>query len=402
MLAKKQADLLTQTDRGTPLGEMMRRYWQPVGLSEEVTSGGRPKQAKVMGEDLVLFRDVEGRAALLGLHCSHRGTSLAYGRVEDAGIRCPFHGWLYDYQGVCVEQPAEPDNGGYAGRLRHPAYPCQELGGLIFAYMGPPDKMPLLPRYEVLVREDGTRKVDFYDISSNYMQNVEGAVDTVHFSYLHMDNWSQVKHKIAKLPKPQVEFLETDYGIWQRSMLPDVTSDTTRLVFGHFFMPAGFMRIQESARRGEEGLIQKFQSWYVPMDDTHTRRFQAAFSPLRPDGTPFEWPTAETIAMPGPDNDYYRDYEAADTISGIPVNAPGTAIKGYLCQDSMVNETQGPIADYSHEHLTPHDRVLMAERKIYLQAIEDVQNGRDPKHIIRDPAQNVVVYVHGVEEAELV
>ena len=402
MLPKKQSELLTRTDRGTPMGELMRRYWQPVGLSEEVTPGGKPKQVKVMGEDLVLFRDVEGRPALLGLHCSHRGTSLAYGRVEDAGIRCAFHGWLYDHQGFCREQPAEPNNGGYVGRLRHPAYPCQELGGFIFAYMGPPDKMPLLPRYEVLVREDGTRKVDFYDINSNYMQNVEGAVDTVHFSYLHMDNWSKVKHKLAKLPKPQLEFYETDYGIWQKSICPDVSRETTILVYGHFFMPAGFMRIQESSRRGDEGLIQKFQSWYVPMDDTHTRRFQAAFSPLRPDGTRFEWPTAETIDMPGPENDYYRDYEAADTISGIPVNAPGTAIKGYLCQDSMVNETQGPIADYQHEHLTPHDRVLMAERKICFQAIEDVQAGHDPKHIIRDPAQNVMVYVGGVEEAELV
>jgi len=114
------------------------------------------------------------------------------------------------------------------------------------------------------VREDGTRKVDSYPISSNYLQNLEGALDTVHFSYLHMNNWSRVKHKLARLPKPELEYGETDYGIWQRSILPDVTRDTTALVYGHFFMPAGFVRIQESSRPNDGGLIQKFQSWSCP------------------------------------------------------------------------------------------------------------------------------------------
>ncbi len=402
MLGPKENELLTRTDAGTLAGDLMRRYWQPVGLSEEFKVGGKPRAVKVMGEDLVLFRDDAGKPGLLGLHCSHRGTSLAYGRVEDGGVRCPFHGWLYDGNGRCLEQPAEPETSTQKESIRHLAYPCQELGGLIFAYLGPADAMPLLPRYEVLVREDGTRKVDYYPINSNYLQNLEGALDTVHFSYLHMTNWSRVKQKLTKLPKPDPEFGETDYGIWQRSVLPDVTHDTTALVYGHFFMPAGFVRIQESTRPNDQGLVQKFQSWYVPMDDTHTMRFQSAFSPLRSDGTPYEWPEPEPFEMPGPENEYYRDYERYDTISGIPVNAPGTAIKGYLCQDSMVNESQGPIVDRVHEHLTPQDRVLMLMRKIYFQALAAVKAGEDPKHIIRDPAENVMVYVRGTEQVELV
>jgi len=247
MLSKEQNEKLTCSCPGSPLGDMFRRYWQPVGLSSEVTSGGKPKQVKVMGEDLVLFRDDRGRPGLLGLHCSHRLTSLAYGRVEDGGIRCPFHGWLYDVEGKCLHQPAEPEP--FTDKFRHLAYPCQELGGLIFSYIGPKDKMPLLPRYEVLVREDGTRKADYYLINSNYLQNVEGAVDSVHFSYLHMNNWSKVKHRLASMPKPQIEFVETDYGIWQKSRLPNISQGSVGLTYAHFFMPVGFMRIQTYPER---------------------------------------------------------------------------------------------------------------------------------------------------------
>src|SRR5581483_80504 len=149
------------------------------------------------------------------LHCSHRLTSLGYGLVEDGGIRCPFHGWLYDVEGHCLEQPAEPEGSTLKERIRHPWYPCQELGGLIFAYLGPIETMPQLPRYEMLVREDGTRKVDYYPINSSYLQNLEGALDTIHAAYLHTDNWSSMKHRLEGLPKPRVEFEEMDYGIWQ-------------------------------------------------------------------------------------------------------------------------------------------------------------------------------------------
>jgi len=391
---------LSETGPGTPGGEFMRRYWQPVALSSEVTPGSKPKTVRILSEDLVLFRDDAGRPGLLGLHCSHRLTSLGYGRVEDGGIRCPFHGWLYDVHGHCLEQPAEPEGSTFAQRIQHRAYPCQELGGLIFAYLGPADRMPLLPRYETLVREDGTRKVDFYSINSNYLQNLEGAVDTVHFSYLHMDHWSQVKHKLAGLPKPEIDWEETDYGIWQKSNLPNVQYGIMNMVYTYFFFPAGFMRVQGSAAGGND--IKKFQSWYVPIDDEHTLRFQSAFAPLSTHSTPYEWPPDEEFIVPGPQNDYFRDYTRADTICGIPVNAPGTAIKGYLCQDSMVNETQGPIVDRSQEHFGVHDRVLAAMRLMMLKAIVDVQEGRDPKHIIRDPAENAIVYIRGNEALEAV
>ena len=397
MLPHEQNKLLCRTGPGTPGGELLRRYWQPVGTSAEITPGGKPKEVKVMDEELVLFRDDRGRPGLVGLHCSHRLTSLAYGRVEDGGIRCPFHGWLYDIEGKCLEQPAEPEP--YGERVRHPSYPCQELGGLVFAYMGPKDKMPLLPRYELLIRENGSRKADYYFINSNYLQNVEGAVDTVHFSYLHMDNWSKVKKRVASMPKPKIEFLETEYGIWQKSQLPNMTEGTVGLTYAHFFMPAGFFRIETHGRRG---LTRKFQSWYVPVDDTHTKRFQVGFVPPGEDGKLFVWPPDRDYVQPGPENDYFRNYEEVDTICGIPVNAPGTTVKGFLVQDNMVNEGQGEIADRAQEHLGAHDKVLTAMRVMMLVAIEEMRKGRDPKHIIRDPAENQVVYVGGKEELEIV
>ncbi len=317
--------------------------------------------------------------------------------MEDGGIRCPFHGWLYDVDGSCLEQPAEPET--FKDNIGHLAYPCQELGSVIFAYMGPNDKIPLLPRYELLVREDGTHKTDYYQINSNYLQNVEGAVDSVHFSYLHMNKWSKVKHRLASMPKPQIQFVETDYGIWQKSWLPNVSDGTVDLTYAHFFMPAGFMRVQTSLRG--KSVVRKFQSWYVPIDDTRTKRFLIGFAPLGEGNQPYEWPSEQDCLQPGLENDYFRNYEEVDTISGIPVNAPGTAVKGFLVQDNMVNETQGPIVDRRKEHLGVLDKVLTAMRVMCLLAIEDVRKGRDPKHILRDPSRNSIVHIAGTDELEL-
>ncbi len=397
MLTKEQNKLLCETRLGSPMGEAMRRYWQPVGLSSEIEAGGKPKQVKVMGEELVLFRDDKERPGLLWLHCSHRLTSLSYGRVEDGGIRCPFHGWLYDVGGRCLEQPAEPDP--FTDKIRHLSYPCQELGGLIFAYMGPLEKMPLLPRYEALVREDGSRKTDYYEINSNYLQNLEGAVDTVHVYYLHTDHWSKVKHKLASMPKARIEFVETDYGICQRSHLQNVSEGilTTGLC-SYFFMPSGWLRIPRESL-DENGRIEMFQSWYVPIDDTRTIRFQVGFRAWGKEGKPQERSEGssrgpkEAVIQPGRENDYFRNYEKVDTISGIPLRIVGTSLKGFLAQDNMVNETQGPIADRSQEHLGQLDKVLTAIRVMYLVAIQDVQSGRDPKHVIRDQSKNEVVYI---------
>lgn len=406
MLTTELNDLLTHVGPGTPAGEFMRRYWQPVSISSEITPGGQPRQIRILGEDLVLFRDRDGRPGLLGLHCSHRLVSLAYGRVEDGGIRCAMHGWLYDVSGRCLEQPAEPDDT-FKDRIQHTAYPCHDMGGLIFVYMGPPNKMPLLPRYDLLTRTDGTRRAEWYAINGGYLQHLEGAQDTIHASYLHQANWSENKHEIAKLPKPQIDFEQTDFGLWQRSheVLPGATRGIT---FAHFFMPAGFLlqtvpEVGNGAGRANQGSqnrrggMQRSISWYVPVDDGHCLRFRVAFAPLNPDGTPQQLRPDGELVHPRADQDYGRDYENIDSITGIdPTNQPT-----FRSQDTMANETQGfPVVDRSLEHLGAHDRILSAMRMMILKGISDVQKGVDPKHIIRDPEENETIYLRGTDERE--
>src|SRR5262249_20112417 len=137
MLSAKENARLTRTSPGTPGGELLRRYWQPVALAAEVPPGDAPVSLRILGEDLVLFRDEEGRLGLLSRYCAHRRADLSYGRLEDGGLRCLYHGWLYDVAGRCLEQPGEPQGSEFHRKIRQPAYPCQERGGLIFAYLGP-------------------------------------------------------------------------------------------------------------------------------------------------------------------------------------------------------------------------------------------------------------------------
>ena len=184
MIAAEENQLLTQTDRGTPCGELMRRYWQPVALSEELPAGGAPLKVKILGEELALFRDDQGRPGLIGLHCAHRGTDLSYGRVEDGGLRCLYHGWLYDICGRVIDQPGEPGGGANKAAIRHPAYPCQEAGGVILAYMGPGEP-PLVPNYEFLTVAPEYRTVVKVMYECNYLQGNEGNIDPVHLSFLH-------------------------------------------------------------------------------------------------------------------------------------------------------------------------------------------------------------------------
>ena len=184
---------LTAVGRGTPMGELLRRYWHPIGLSPD--AGDVPRRVRALGEDLILFRDRHGRAGLLHARCCHRGTTLYYGKVEEDGIRCCYHGWKFDTEGHCLEQPCEPDGGQFKDKVRQPWYPLEERYGLIFAYMGPADKKPALPRYEALENMDDGEFVEADDssiggggpaiIPCNWLQHFENVVDPYHVPVLH-------------------------------------------------------------------------------------------------------------------------------------------------------------------------------------------------------------------------
>lgn len=201
MMSKEENDLLTRVGPGTPAGEMLRRYWWPVGFSERVTAKGEPVKIKLLSEDLVLFRDGQGALGVLGLHCSHHGTSLEFGRVEDAGIRCCHHGWLYDVRGRCLEQPAEPQDSSFKARVQHPSYQAQDLAGFIFAYIGP-EPAPLLPNYDLFLREDGERELGAGREYCNWLQRAENSVDQTHLVSLHA---SEYPHMALKRPCHRLE-----------------------------------------------------------------------------------------------------------------------------------------------------------------------------------------------------
>src|SRR6266545_4051086 len=196
MLTEEDNQLLTRTDTGTPCGELMRRYWLPAGLSREIPEGGAPLPVRLLGEDLVLFRDERGRPGLLGLHCSHRGADLSYGRVEDGGLRCIYHGWLYDVHGRCLEQPGEPAGSTFHEKIRHVAYPCIERNGAIFAYLGPGEP-PEFPNYELLSRPPEHTQVMKSLQECNYLQANEGNVDLSHLNFLHyMRGQDEIQHGV--------------------------------------------------------------------------------------------------------------------------------------------------------------------------------------------------------------
>ncbi len=215
---------LVAVDRGTPMGELLRRYWHPVGLASHATATPRP--VKALGEDLILFRDGAGNAGLVHARCCHRGTTLYYGKVEERGIRCCYHGWLFDTQGRCLEQPCEPEGGLFREKVRQPWYPVEERYGLVFAYMGPPDRKPVLPAYECLEVMDEGEFVEADDsslggggpaiIPCNWLQHYENVVDPFHVPVLHA-SFSGAQFTLAMASMPKVEFSMSARGVTVRS-----------------------------------------------------------------------------------------------------------------------------------------------------------------------------------------
>jgi phenylpropionate dioxygenase-like ring-hydroxylating dioxygenase large terminal subunit len=182
MLSHKENELFTRVGPGTPMGELLRRYWHPVGCSALVTA--KPQRAKLLGQELVLYRGESGEAHLMQLRCAHRSLALDYGRIEGDCLRCPYHGWLYDETSQCLEQPAEPEGSSFQEKIKLKSYPTQEVSGLIFGYMSP-EPAPLLPLFDLLRAEVGVKGIQVRNVSANWMNHVENIIDISHLAWLH-------------------------------------------------------------------------------------------------------------------------------------------------------------------------------------------------------------------------
>ena len=393
MIAAEENQLLTQTDPGTPCGAMMRRYWQPVALSEELPAGAAPLKVKILGEELALFRDDQGRPGLIGLHCAHRGTDLSYGRVEDGGLRCLYHGWLYDICGRVIDQPGEPGGGANKSAIRHLAYPCQEVGGVILTYMGPGEP-PLLPNYEFLTVAPEYRTVVKAYYECNYLQGNEGNIDPVHLSFLHQYlSEAQVARLrvvesvkatdntlLAKDVAPAIEVEVTNFGV-RIYTTRDAGADKRYLRVTNFVMP------NLSAFGGSTVGDGYAVHWHVPIDDRHHWKYIFAFSRT---SELDEFLRTRSRAELGVDyrltknaaNRYQQDRASmkTQTFTGLGTN--------FQVHDAFATESQGPVQNRTEENLVSSDKAIVAARKLILNAIRDVQAGRDPQHVIRDANAN--------------
>jgi phthalate 4,5-dioxygenase len=388
MLTQAQNDLMTQTGPGTPAGKLLRSYWQPVAASEEMPIGGAPIPIRIMSEDLVLFRDDKDRLGLIGLHCAHRGTDLSYGRVEDGGLRCLYHGWLFDINGRCLDQPAQPADKKFCDKIRHPAYPVQEKGGCIWTYMGE-GKPPLIPDFEFLTAPEPNR-VTFRVIQMcNWLQGLESSTDPAHTTYLHRRpaGTASVRsgNDVAALrgdDPPEISTQNTAYGT-RIFALHNAPNGRKYLRVNNYVYPSGATPSTSTGESGYQG------RWYVPIDDHSHVRFEFFYRHSQPlNKEALRKNRAENVGpdlrhIRRPENRYLQDREelkAGKSYGGMGLHFPS--------QDAFAIETQGAVQDRTREHLGSTDIFITAVRRTLLKAIEQVQEGKEAPGLLREASQN--------------
>jgi nitrite reductase/ring-hydroxylating ferredoxin subunit len=385
MFSQAENELLTRVGAGTTMGMLMRRYWMPALLSEEIPLPDCPPvRVRLLGEDLVAFRDSEGRVGLLGEHCSHRGTSLFFGRNEACGLTCIYHGWKYDVDGNVLETPAEPPDSDFKNKIHHTSYPCREIAGIVFTYMGPREKMPLFPAYEwVSLSAERMHVVKSY-LECNYLQGIEGDFDSSHTTFLHCNNLADLE-RLNRDGAPALEAEETGYGMRAIS-IRKLGENQSYVRISPFIMPAFSIVPGPATARFDENNSRAFRFW-IPIDDTSTW-----FYILTMRDTPFSedervsarsWIDSSYRRIRNAGNGYLQDRELqkSRSYSGIRAVIPAE-------QDGCATESMGPIYDRTREHLGYSDKTIIALRRVLLQAAKAVQAGSEPPHIVRDAKFN--------------
>jgi 5,5'-dehydrodivanillate O-demethylase len=376
MLTREENETLTRVGRGTPAGELLRRYWQAVAAAGELTEQKPIKAVKVLGEELVLFRDQAGRYGLVGEHCPHRSASLAFGRVEEGGIRCPYHGWKFDACGKCLEQPAEPPERSFKDKIKHVAYPVQKLGGLLFAYLGP-EPAPLLPRWDVLAWEHGKRWIEVHEVlRCNWLQPMENSVDPSHLYWLHGET-AHLARTVERYAEEH-EFIPFEFGIMKRRMTPGKNLGDGRQIDQHPLVFPNTLRHVFRTIKTDNKVRHNVQI-RVPVDDTHTQVYVVYFEPNETDRSPAGDDAPWEFFALRDDRGQYR-------------------LEHVLVQDAMAWETQGAVTDRSLEHLGVGDEGIILFRKMLREQIETVHHGNDPLGVIRDPERNSVIDFDVVNE----
>ena len=361
MLTTAENEKLTRVGPATPMGNLLRRYWHAVGAVAELDR--EPVQpVRLLGENLTLFKDERGRYGLIGERCAHRAISLAYGIPQTNGLRCAYHGWTYDTEGHVVDMPFEPA----CLPLKIPAYPVQELAGLIWAYLGP-EPVPQLPRWDILIRDDLNKNVRITPLPCSWLQCMDNSLDPVHFEHLHGMYGNYMMKKLGRPPmlNParhlKIDFDLWEYGIYKRRLVEGQTEDATDWTTGH---PILFPNIL-----AQGGPYQMSFQMRIPTDDTNTMHI--VIMGVKPEAGQ---ETRKDVPV-------LRDPVIRDELGRVFAD-------NIVRQDEMAWIGQGAITDRTAEHLATSDRGILLYRKLLLENIEKVERGEDPRGVVRDPAKN--------------
>lgn len=374
----EENELLTRVGPGTAAGETLRKYWLPVGFSHEHKSDA-PRLVRWLGEDLILFRDESGRVGLIEPMCAHRGTSLEYGWIEAGGLRCCYHGWVYDVDGRCIEQPGEPPGSDFKNKIKLKSYPVRELGGMIWAYLGT-GAPPELNNYHFLMREDGERVYTGYVRECNYLQQLENALDPVHATVLHGRPVDGQPAAPEWMERPEFDVAENEsmaYYVARRAG-PRPGTEWHREVA---YLPPIMVVHDGGSLPGDPEPAMVDVSWRMPIDDFSTRSFTLRIHP-KSGGKPWR---KEQQERPRP----------APLMRGTRKQYDMATING---QDTAAQVGQGAIVDRPREHLGHSDRGVIQVRKLWKQTIEASLRGEDPPNLVRDAAQNRLVHVDVIEK----
>ena len=381
MLTREENQLMCRTDKGTPMGEFCRRFWTPVLLSEELPEPDCPPvQTKIYGEELVAFRTTSGKVGLLKEFCPHRRASLFYGRNEEEGLRCAYHGWKFDTEGHCVDMMSEPADSNFANKVETTAYPTQEGGGFIWAYMGPLELKPPMPDLEYLKVPENQRSTRKVQYESNFVQVIEGEIDTVHASILHSRLDALEKSSTATTAGGRYSYRDraarfhvedTDGGILIGAKR-NAEEDSSYWRISRWLFPWITMIPREPKGPARSGLI-------VPIDDENCWFFLVRWDPYKPlEGEYTEAPRDGMIpgtwlGQANKSNHYMidRQVQKTETFSGIP-DRMGRA------QDAAMTDSMGAIVDRTEEHLGTTDAAIIRMRRRLIQGANDLREGIEP------------------------
>jgi phthalate 4,5-dioxygenase len=379
MLSREENELLTRVTGDAPMGQVLRRYWFPALLSEEVAEpDGTPVPVRLMGENLVAFRDSKGRVGLVDERCPHRLASLVIGRNEDCGLTCIYHGWKFDVTGACVDMPTEPEGYGFKNRIRITAYPTREAGGMVWAYMGPPGKEPAFPAFGWTALPQDQRGVVKIGIRANYLQTVEGAIDSAHSWFLHRGSsrdW-QKRFSVSQDHSPKLEAEDTAYGFRYAAIRkPLENADTTKYVRVTLFALPSTAFIPPPLDANLPAHTQIF----VPVDDETTMLFDVFHSQ---NGAPVDQTALRRSlnAEPGVDLDeswfrFARRENRWNQDRAAMRNGSWTGIAGFQNQDIAAQESMGPVVDRSSEHLGTSDVAVIRMRRRMLETVRRFRAG---------------------------